>query len=142
MVNGNMADILATLAQHIIEITQTESEGIYLYAEADGGSVEAGIFKADGESVAYWDPDDELFETIDQLWQAADSDKKWAVMEYAVTDGRFDADFLYPDQLDPEETSYDRRERALHARYGGKPVIYPPMDDDFHEVSEDELSKD
>jgi len=142
MVNAKMPDNLAALVQQIIEITQTESEGIYLYAEADGGSVEAGIFKADGESVAYWDPDDELFEAIDQLWQDAEGDKKWAVMEYAVRDGRFDADFLYPDQLDPEETSYDRRKRALYKRFGDKPVIYPPMDDDFHELSEDDLSKD
>lgn len=142
MINEKMAKILATIGQHLAEITETEPEGTYLYAEAEGDWQEASIFKEDGENVAYWRPDGELFDAIDRLWQAADGDKKWLVMEYFVAEGRFDADFLYPDQLDPEETSYDRRERALEKRFGDKPVIYPPMEDDFHELTEDDLSKD
>lgn len=142
MSNEKMAEILAEIGQHLVEITEDDPEGVYLYVEADAGSQEAGIFKDKGESISYWDPDGELFDAIDRLWYAADSDKKWAVMEYVVTNGRFDADFLYPDQLDPEETSYDRRERALEKRFGDKPVIYPPMDEDFHDLTEDDLSKD
>jgi hypothetical protein len=64
-----------------------------------------------------------------QAWEAEslDSKKRWAVMEYEIRDGKFDAQFIYPDQVDVESYDVDRREITLRKRFGDKPIIYPPM---------------
>ena len=33
--------------------------------------------------------------------------------------------FRYPDEVDVKDVDEDRREAALKARYGDKPVVYP-----------------
>jgi hypothetical protein len=142
MVNAEMADILAGLGAYLADNVDDSAEGVYLYAESDGESYDAGVFRDVGDSVTYFDPSDALFDQIMDLWDAAKADAKWAVLEYEVVDGKFDAKFAFPDKLDPDEYIVDRRERALRARYGDKPVIYLPLDDDFHELNEDDLSKD
>jgi hypothetical protein len=142
MVNEEMADVLAGLGTYLGEIVAGKPEGVYLYAESDGGSYDAGVFRDDGEHVTYFDPDQALIEQIMRLWAVAQSDSKWAVLEYEVLDRKFDAKFAFPDELDPDEFIFDRRERALRARYGDKPIDYGPLDEDFHELSEDDLSTD
>jgi hypothetical protein len=63
------------------------------------------------------------------------------MLHYDIKDGKFTVEYFYPEQLDAEETSYDRRGRALQLRYGDKPVIYPDLDDgDWHELTEEELA--
>jgi len=44
-----------------------------------------------------------------------------------IRDGKFDAQFIYPDQVDVESYDVDRRAIALRKRFGDKPIIYPPM---------------
>lgn len=142
MQNEQMADILAVLAQHLAEIVEGDMDGVYLYAEADGGSYDAGIFKDIGNGVQYFSPDAELFDELRRLWAAADVDEKWHVLHYTVRGAAFEASFEFQDSMDPDEFIQDRRKRALHQRYGDKPVIYPPMEDYFHEISEADLSDD
>jgi hypothetical protein len=50
-------------------------------------------------------------------------------MLYTVGEGKFAADFVFPEALVAGEGSYERRERELAARYGHLPVIYPPPED-------------
>ena len=142
MVNIEMADILAGLGQHIAEIVEGNPDQCYIYAEADAGFQEAGVFRDVGDKVLYFDPDDELVDDIGRLLHAAEPDKKWAALHYDVQNGQFDAQFDYPDSFDPEETSDDRRERALRARFGDKPVIYPPPDEGFYDLTEADLPGD
>jgi hypothetical protein len=134
-----MADILATLGQNIAEIIDGDPEGAYLYVESTAGSCEPAIFMDVGENIVYFDADDDLFSKLFGLWNAAPRRKKWAVLEYDVKDGQFNAHFTYPDGIVPEETSHDRRERALRKRYGDKTVIYPPREDWFRELTEADL---
>jgi hypothetical protein len=142
MVNTEMANILAGLGAYLAHNVDDSADGVYLYAESDGGSYDAGVFRDVGDSVVYFDPSDALFDQIIDLWDAAKADAKWAVLEYQVVDGKFDAKFAFPDELDPEEYVVDRRGRALRARYGDKPIDYGPLDENFHELTEDDLSKD
>lgn len=53
--------------------------------------------------------------------------KRWSIMEYEIKDGKFDVSFKYPDEVHVETISMERREAALRARFGDKPVVYPPM---------------
>lgn len=53
-------------------------------------------------------------------------------MEYDVNDGKFEANYRYPEEVDVEVFDIDsgRREAALKVRYGDKPVVYPPIPED------------
>jgi hypothetical protein len=61
---------------------------------------------------------------------------------YDIKDGRFDAEFIYTDDLEDEWDSLDYRQDALRARYGDKPVIYPKRDGNFRILTLDDLPDD
>jgi hypothetical protein len=110
-------------------IVNGNPDGLYIYAEPNGGSVYAAVFKDDGTVVRYFDPTDELVDLIVEAWEIEDSsgNRRWAVMEYEVLGTKFDVKLDYPEDLDPAQHSSDRRRAALKKRYGDKPVLYPPM---------------
>ncbi len=53
----------------------------------------------------------------------------------------FRYEFDYPDQFDPNENCDDRRDHALKARYGAKPVVYPKPED-LPDLTEADLSSE
>jgi hypothetical protein len=142
MSNEKMAERLNAIGQYISAILNGDAEDSYLYAEATDGSVEGGIFQDKGREVIYHDPNTDLAKEILELWYLAEPGKEWGALHYDIKDGRFDARFEYPDAWDPEEFTPDRRERALKERFGDKPVIYPPPDEDFQDLTEADLPGD
>ena len=135
----NLGHILKEIGGEGATIVGGDPDGLYIYAEPDGGAVFASVFKDEGNAVRYYDPTHELFELIRDAWAAESSDeaKRWAVMEYEVRGTEFDVQFAYPEELDSNDYSTDRREVALKRRYGDKPVIYPPMPDEWQEFHRD-----
>lgn len=124
MVNAKLGPMLTDLGQHVADLLGFVPQEAMLYVEAGEGWKEAGIFSDIGEKIVYRDPDDELIDAINALWELEEADKRWSVMIYKIENSRFDADFLFPDQIDDEESSFERRERVLAERYGDKPVDY------------------
>lgn len=142
MSNEEMARILNAVGGDITNIIGKVPSDAYLYAEATAGSVEGGIFEDVGDKIIYYDPDDDLFDNIQELWYAGERGKEWGALHYDIKDGKFDARFEYGDRWNADEYTFDRRERALKERFGDKPVIYPPPDESFHELTEADLPKD
>ena len=142
MSNGNIADLLNAIGQRVSDIIGETPDDIYLYAEVTDGSADAGIFRNTMTEVVFVDPNMALFDDIFNLWYAAEPDKEWGALHYDIKDGRFDARFEYPDGWDPEEHTPDRRKRALEARFGDKPVIYPPPGPEFSALTEADLPTD
>jgi hypothetical protein len=142
MSNKKMTEILNAIGQQVAAILNDNPNNSYLYAEATDGSVEGGVFQDIGNEVIYYDPTDGLADEILELWYEAEPNKKWGALHYDIKDGQFDARFEYPDAWDAEEYTPDRRERALAERFGDKPVIYPPPDEGFYDVTEADLSGD
>ena len=48
-------------------------------------------------------------------------------MQYRIGGGTFTAFFAYPDEIDPDESTMDRRSRILQQRYGNKRIDYPSL---------------
>lgn len=123
-------DILGPLYSEVggelAEIVGGDPDGAYLYAEAGEGWVSASVFKEEGKSVRYFKANWPLCDLIMKAWKAEEPDKRWAVMEYSVTGTSFDVKFKFPDEIDATKTEVERRPSALKARYGDKPVIFPP----------------
>lgn len=135
--------MLNAVGQHVADIIGKTPEDVYVFLEAGDQWQGGAIFENLEEGVICHLPSDALVDEIERLWEAAEPDKKWSIIHYDIKDGSFDAEFLYTADLKHHPFEYHYRQDALDARYGDKPIIYPPMDDgDWHELSEDDLSDD
>jgi hypothetical protein len=128
-------DILGPLMNEIggelVHVVGGNPDDIFLYVEIGDRWISYSIFKDEGDLIRYYDTKDEILTEL--LWDAwyAESEeggiKRWSIMEYDIKDGKFDATFKYPDEVDVEVIDDERRQAALRARFGDKPVVYPPM---------------
>ena len=118
---------LSRIGQEVMRIVGGEPNGIYVYVEAGDGWVGPSIFKDEGDSVRYIDDNRrDLSRAIMNAWRLEPEDKRWTGMEYTIDGGKFNARFQF-DDLTAYDGSIDRSERFLHARYGDKPIVYPPL---------------
>lgn len=124
MAKVDLGPLYAEIAALAAEDIRADPDGTFLYGQAGPGWVEVALFKDLGDRVVYREGSEDIFMIVLEAWEAEDADKKWAVMQMVLADGKFQADFLFEDDLDPDETEHDRRERILVARYGDKPVDY------------------
>ena len=122
--------ILNEIGQILADDKEFPLDGTLLYAEVAPSMVNPSIFKDLGDHVLYTWPSDKLTYPLLDLRQAEAPDKRWTTLEYLIRDGKFDAIFTYPEEIDPEEDPMDRRDRILKKYYGDKPVHYPPLSGD------------
>ena len=130
-----LGPLMSEIGQVLAEIAGGNPEGVFLYAEVGKGWVGPSIFKDEGDVVRYLNSDSDLTDLLFDAWYTAPEDKRWSVMEYDIKDGKFSVAFKYPEEVDVEK-SFDgaRRDAVLHARYGDKPVVYPPPPEGMYEL--------
>ncbi len=136
------SDLLNAIGQHVADIIGKIPEDVYVYIEVMDDMLTAAIFENLDDEVIYYDPNMEMIEDIQSLWDAAPDGQKWFIMHYDIKDGQFAAEYVYPEEVDEEASSADLRREALIARYGDKPVIYPPPEEgDWHELTLDDFDE-
>jgi hypothetical protein len=124
-------DLLNKIGQLLAEDEEYPLDGTLLHARVQRNSVGPSIFKDRGDHILYRDPDlDRLGDALLDLWEAQEGAERWEELQYFVKDGRFEVVFVYPEELDPEEMSMDRRDKVVKQYFGDKPVVYPDWDDD------------
>jgi hypothetical protein len=126
-----LGPIMTDIGLELAEIVGGDPNGVFLYAEIGEGWVRPSVFKDEGDVVRYYEGSYMLSDLLWDAWYAEspskDKNMRWSVLEYEVQGRKFSASYKYPDEVDVEDMDEDRREAALRARYGDKPVIYPPM---------------
>jgi hypothetical protein len=146
MTTPEMGDLLNQIGQFVADRLGKIPDDVFVYIDAGDQNYGGAIFENLEDNVIYHDfepmgVDLGFGDIVLRLWDIAPPDKKWSVLLYDIKDGKFDAEFLYTDDMDKDRFEHDYREDALIARYGDKPVIYPPMEEgDYHELTEDELA--
>jgi hypothetical protein len=144
MATTEMGDMLNEIGQYVANRLGKTPDDIFVYIEAGDQVYGGAIFENLADKVIYhqYGDDDGFGDIVLRLWDIAPPDKKWSVLLYDIKDGKFDAEFIYTDDMDKDVYEHDYREDALVARYGDKPVIYPPMEDgDWHELTAEELAE-
>lgn len=128
-----LGPLLSEIGQEISDTVGGDTDGVLLYVEVGDGWARPSIFKDEGKVVRFYYPlDPTLSEIVSDAWYTEpDETKRWSVMEYVIKDGKFHASFKYPEEIDVTEPDTDRRDAALQARFGDKPVVYPPMEGMF-----------
>lgn len=135
----DQAEIFQDIAREVALITGRDVDGTFVYAEAGRAWQEVSIFVDEGNRVRYHRLSLSLCDMVDDLWDQSEESKRWSVMLLDFKANNFVADFMYPDQLDPDEGSLERRDRALAERFGDKEVVYPPTDGEFVELTLDDF---
>lgn len=130
-----LGPLMNEVGQELADIANGDPEGLYLYVEIGRGWVSPNVFKDEGNSVRWLDYEGRLLnDLLFEAWHLEPEGKRWSVMEYEIHDGKFEVSFKYPEEIDVEAMDHDHREDALRARYGDKPVVYPPPSEGAFEL--------
>jgi hypothetical protein len=135
MPNSETEQLLNEIGQLLAEDTAYPLDGTLLHAELDRNYVAPSIFKDLGDHILYRTPDlDTLGDALLDLWEAQGSKLRWREIEYVVRGDQFEAQFTYPDAIDPEDDPLERRRRIVKKHFGDKPIVYPPMPTDDEDI--------
>lgn len=132
-----LGPIYATIGHECSSIVGGNVDGLYLYADAGDGYSGGAIFIDEGDLIRYYRPTSKLCELILDAWEIDGPNEKWAIMEYEIKDGGFDANLVYPDEIDADLSDIDLRKVFLKRRFGDKPVVYPSWDDEMSDLTLD-----
>lgn len=131
MPNSETEELLDKIGQLLAEDEEYPLDGTLLHADVGRNSVGPSIFKDRGDHILYRDPDlDRLGDVLLDLWEAQEGEERWEEIQYFIRDGRFEVIFVYPDELDPDEMSLERRDKVVKQYFGDRPVVYPDWDDE------------
>lgn len=130
MANDEVERLLNEVGNVLAQDTAYPLDGTFLYAEAASQMVDISIFKDLGDHLLFRWSMGGLTNVLLDLWEAEAPEKRWAAMQYRIEGGAFQASFTYPEEIDPDEPSLDRRERILRERYGNKRIDYPGLSDE------------
>jgi hypothetical protein len=127
-----LGPIMSDIGQEAVHIVGGDRSGILLYAEIGDRWNSLSLFRDEGDVVRYFRMSERMDDLLWEAWYAESEEggnKRWSVLEYDIHDGKFDASFRYPDQVDVEIYDHgdQRRQSAVRARFGDKPVVYPPF---------------
>jgi len=124
--NVEMERLLNEIGQLIAESRAHARNDTLLHAEVAANFVAPSIFEDVGDHVQYRDADRRLTYALLDLWEVGESDKRWAEIEYVIRGSKFDAKFIYPEELDLDEDPLEHRGRVVERYFGKKLVSYPP----------------
>ena len=134
MANDKTDRLLNQIGQILADDKEYPLDETLLYAKVRDGFCSPAIFKSRGNHIVYRDPDlNTICDPLMSLWDEAEPGKQWAEMEYLIRDGRFTLTYTYPEEIDPKEDSFERRDRIVARHFGDKPTVYPPWDDDVQQ---------
>lgn len=124
-----LGPLMNQIGQELAETVGGDPNGVFLYVEIGEGWVDISIFKDEGKIVRWYDS--QRTNLADLLWEAwyLEPDgphMRWSVLEYEVRDRKFHVSLKYPEEVNVEIVDDERRETVLRARFGDKPVVYPP----------------
>lgn len=134
MTDRSLDDFLQAIGQAISDEIDGDPDGAFLYAEMKPGTLYEALFLDREDRVDCIDTSNALSETLFDAWHASEPGKAWATLSFAIVGDSFDARFQYPDEISDEEGPEDRRRQILRARYGDKPIKYPPPPPDAMEL--------
>ena len=124
-----LGSLMNEIGLELAALVGGDPNGVFLYVEIGEGWVSPSVFRDEGEVIRYYNPRETNLS--DMLWEAwylepDGPNMRWSVLEYAIQDKKFHVSMKYPEEVNVEVVDDERREAALRARFGDKPVIYPP----------------
>lgn len=128
MPNDETDRLLGEIGQLLVEDAAYLLDGTLLYARVGSMMVAPSVFEDRGSNIMYRDVVlDRLCDVLLDLWDAEEPNKRWSEIEYFVRGDTFEVTYSYTDGIDPDEDTFDRRDRIVKRYFGDKPIVYPPL---------------
>ena len=125
----SIASMLDSIGRIIVKEADTKSDRILLYARVEDGVLAPSLFEEHANFIQYVRPSlSRDYDVFFDLWRQQ-SGVHWGEIEYLLHSGSFDVRFVYPDEIDPNEDTFVRRDRVVQRYFGDKPIVYPPWDE-------------
>ena len=122
-----LGSLYDAIGQELIRIVGNGSKKIFYYAEAGEGWVDQSIYEVSSDSLNWFYASEKLTNLLFEAWAAEKPSKRWSTMEYEIEGTRFTTRFRFPDEVNLEDTSTERRDEVLRRRFGNKPENYPSL---------------
>ncbi len=124
-----LGSLMNEIGSELTDLVGGDPNGVFLYVEIGDGWVSPSVFKDEGDVIRYYNP--RSTSLSDMLWEAwylepDEPNMRWSVLEYAIVGKKFHVSMKYPEEVNVDEIDSERRQSALRARFGDKPVVYPP----------------
>ena len=118
--------------QRIGQAAVTECAGaerILLFSEMEDGVTSADLFflNPGDEAVQFRFASREFQNLIYESWEKGAGEiqaRSWLALTFTIDNGKFDAKFTYPDQVDSEEYLSDRRPLVVESHFPGMKIDY------------------
>ena len=124
-VESSSSSLILEVQRLLEEEFNKSLKGVFLHADGGPGVMSVSIFKDFGDRVEYYKPSRRFYEALTDAWNSADAASKWRTFSFEIVKDKVEAEFKSDAEIDPDEFSFDLRERVLEEKYGRKPIIYP-----------------
>ena len=122
-------EILQKLGNEALAVCGCEPIAMALYAEAESGAVSASIFfTRQGSDMAHFKfggrAVSALVHDLWNKWQEESKEPAWCALTYTVRNGKFSADFTYPEKFTENLGEGKRRLAAAASVIEGRKIDY------------------
>ncbi len=100
MADMKMGDRLNRIGQLASDVLGKIPDDVFVFIEAGDQWYGGAIFENVEDKVLYHEFEEGLGDIIRPLWESAEPDKKWSIILVDFKDGKFEAEFLYTDELE------------------------------------------
>ena len=128
MIDDNTGPLLTEIGRLLATGNENPAAPCLLVAEVGDNYVAPSIFENLGASLNWrsYTGQDLTYALLD-LWEAAPQGRRWLWIEYLLKDGSFNATFVYPEEISPDEEPFSRDRATAERHFPGIPIVYPPM---------------
>ncbi len=126
--NPKIESLYSQIGQTALGLAEGLAGKLLVYAEVEEGVVSADIFYMnDGGDVRFrFAPRSmkELIYSFWELWKQEPGNQEWRAFSYLIEDGRFKIDMSYPDEINPDEDTSERRPVMVKKHFGDLRMDY------------------
>jgi len=105
------------------QIAGGKTDGLFLYAEMKDRQARLFLFRDRGKTVKRFVETPRLRELVEQAWALESAKARWAAMVIEVSGKKFDAHFIFPEEIDSRQSIDERVAALMPKRFDGKKLV-------------------
>lgn len=127
--NDQIEQLMRELGQHALSLAPDLAGKLLVYAEVESGAISAYLFWVSAPSAPLRfrfcpKPMQSVIYSLWTEWQKHPPHHEWRTMSYIIENGKFKVDYVYPDQINEEESEVERRPRVVKQHFGDTKIDY------------------
>ncbi len=126
--NGIIEQMYQNIGQAALGLAEGLKGKLLVYAEVEDEVISADIFYRNEAGIVRFlfcsEPMRQLIYSFWNKWKEQPGNREWRTMACVLENGKMDITLTYPDQIDSDEDTSDRRPRIIEQHFSGMKVDY------------------